>query len=156
MTRMLVTRCCSRPKAAVRPACPPPTISTSSAALAIGRRVRQDPRSRRIADEVEIAAQQQFEFGERLRQQRTLQRLELRGAASAPASCGMRAGSTWSFAEACSFPGPVHHAPLDQTKQQVQPIAERARGENSRVHRRHLEQLLRLEDAVAQARPSTR
>src|SRR6202171_3969996 len=46
---------------------------------------------------------------------------------------------------------PVDEAALDQQEEQVQPVAERAGGEDRRIHPRHLEQLLRLEHAVAEA-----
>src|SRR5260370_14813246 len=49
------------------------------------------------------------------------------------------------------LPGPMHEAPLYEQEQQIESIADRARGENHRVHPRHVEQLLRLENAVADA-----
>src|SRR5271155_2906766 len=46
--------------------------------------------------------------------------------------------------------GPVYEAPLDHEEQQIEAIAEHAGGEYSRIHAGHVEQLLRLEHAVAE------
>jgi hypothetical protein len=45
--------------------------------------------------------------------------------------------------------GPVHEAPLDHEEQQIEAVTEHAGSEDSRIHLRHIEQLLRLEHAVA-------
>ena len=50
----------------------------------------------------------------------------------------------------CLLAGPVHETALDQKKEQVEAIAEHAGGEDRRIHARHVEQLLRLEHAVAE------
>ena len=49
------------------------------------------------------------------------------------------------------FPGPVHEAPFHQQKPQIEPVAQRASGEDRGIHPGHFEQLLRLEYAVTEA-----
>ena len=49
-----------------------------------------------------------------------------------------------------SLPGPVYEALFDHQEQDVEPVAERAGGEDRRIHVRHVEQLLRLEHAEAE------
>jgi hypothetical protein len=46
---------------------------------------------------------------------------------------------------------PVHEAPLDQEEQKVQRVAKRAGSKNRRIHTGHVEQLLRLEHALAES-----
>src|SRR6185312_16392502 len=48
-----------------------------------------------------------------------------------------------TFRDHALFAGPVDEAPLDQQEQQVEPVAERAGGEDGGVHVGHREQLLR-------------
>src|SRR5713101_3844616 len=43
---------------------------------------------------------------------------------------------------------PMHEAPLDREEQKIEPIAERAGGEDRGIHVGHVEQLLRLEHAL--------
>src|SRR4029077_11928412 len=50
------------------------------------------------------------------------------------------------------FAGPVDELALDREEKQIQPIAERAGGEDRRVHVGHFEHLLRLESARAVSR----
>src|SRR5271154_1115349 len=59
--------------------------------------------------------------------------------------------SLWQLHLAVLFPGPMHEAPLYEQEEEVESIAERAGGENRRIHPRHVEQLLRLENAVAES-----